>query len=91
MKRIFTILISFTFLITNANDLLIENPFSLTFKKAYALNPSLPKGVLEAISYTQTRFKHLDNTTEPSCIGYPRTYGLMGLVQDGKNYFRNNL
>ncbi|MEI8137844.1 MAG: N-acetylmuramoyl-L-alanine amidase, partial [Bacteroidota bacterium] len=27
----------------------------------------------------------------PSCIGYPRTYGVMGLVLDGKNYFRNNL
>ncbi len=91
MRRIFTALISFTFLIANANDLFVENPFSRSFKKAYALYPSVPKGILEAISFTQTRFHHLDNTTGPSCIGYPRTYGVMGLVMDGKNYFRNNL
>ncbi|MBA2613470.1 MAG: N-acetylmuramoyl-L-alanine amidase [Bacteroidetes bacterium] len=91
MKKIFAAVISFTFFISNANDLLVENPFSRSFKKAYALNPSVPKGILEAISYTQTRFQHLDNTTEPSCIGYPRAYGVMGLILDGKNYFRNNL
>lgn len=91
MKHIFTLLFSFTFLLSNANGLLIENPFSKAFKKAYAVNPSIPKGILEAISFTQTRFQHLDNSTEPSCIGYPQTYGLMGLVRDGKNYFRNNL
>ncbi len=91
MKRIFTLLFSFIFFLLNANDLLIENPFSKTFKKAYAINPSIPKGILEAISFTQTRFQNLNNNAEPSCIGYPATYGLMGLVKDGKNYFRNNL
>ncbi len=91
MKKIFTLLFSFTFFLSNANDLLVENPFSKAFKKAYAINPAIPKGILEAVSFTQTRFHHLDNLTEPSCIGYPRTYVLMGLVQDGKNYFRNNL
>ncbi len=91
MRLLFTVLVSFIFLITKANDLIIENPFSQAFKKAYALNPSVPKGFLEAIAYTQTRFHHLDNTTEPSCIGYPRALSLMGLIQDGKNYFRNNL
>jgi hypothetical protein len=91
MKRIFILFFSLSFLITDANDLLIENSFSKVFKKAYSLNPSIPKGILEAVSYTQTRFHHLDDSSEPSCIGYPRTYGLMGLVLDGKNYFRNNL
>ncbi len=91
MRRIFTVLISFTFLISNASELLIENPFSRSFKKAYSLYPSVPKGILEAVSFTQTRFQHLTNNAEPSCIGYPATYGVMGLVLDGKNYFRNNL
>ncbi|MBA3679658.1 MAG: N-acetylmuramoyl-L-alanine amidase [Bacteroidetes bacterium] len=91
MKQIFTFLFSFTFFLSNANDLLIENPFSKVFKKAYSINPSIPKGILEAVSFTQTRFQHLNNSGEPSCIGYPQTFGVMGLVQDGKNYFRNNL
>lgn len=91
MKKIFTLVFSFTFFLSNANDILVENAFSKAFQKAYIINPSVPKGILEAVSFTQTRFHHLDNSTEPSCIGYPRTYGVMGLVQDGKNYFRNNL
>ncbi|MDO9001624.1 MAG: N-acetylmuramoyl-L-alanine amidase [Bacteroidota bacterium] len=91
MKQLLTFLFSFALLISSANELLIENPYSKAFKKAYSLNPSIPKGILEAVSFTQTRFQHIDNSTEPSCIGYPKTYGVMGLVLDGKNYFRNNL
>jgi len=91
MTRIFTLFFSFIFFTASAEDLLIENPFSKAFKKAYTIHPSVPKGILEAVSYTQTRFNHLDNLAEPSCIGYPQAYGVMGLVQDGKNYFRNNL
>ncbi len=91
MRKIFTVLISFTFLISNASELLIENLFSRSFKKAYSLYPSVPKGILEAVSFTQTRFQHLTNNAEPSCIGYPAAYGVMGLVLDGKNYFRNNM
>ena len=91
MKRIFILFFSISFLITNANDLLAENPYYRSFKKAYSLNPSIPKGILEAVSFTQTRFNHLDDSYESSCIGYPKTYGVMGLVLEGKNYFRNNL
>jgi N-acetyl-anhydromuramyl-L-alanine amidase AmpD len=91
MKRIFILFFSLSFLITNANDLLVENPYYRSFKKAYSLNPSIPKGILEAVSFTQTRFNHLDDSYASSCIGYPKTYGVMGLVLEGKNYFRNNL
>ncbi len=91
MKKLFTILFSFSIFLSKANDLLVENIYSSSFKKAYSLNPSIPKGVLEAIAFTQTRFQHLDNSTPESCIGYPRAYGVMGLILDGKNYFRNNL
>jgi hypothetical protein len=56
MKRIFILFFSLSFLITNANDLLVENPYYRSFKKAYSLNPSIPKGILEAISFTQTRY-----------------------------------
>ncbi len=67
-----------------------ENKFSHTFKKAYLIYPSIPKGVLEALAFSQTRFEHLKDQ-EHSCIGYPETKGVFGLVEDGNGYFRNNL
>ncbi len=76
---------------TSFNELLVTNKYDASFRKAYSLNPSIPKGVLEAISFTQTRFAHLNDNQEPSCIAYPKAFGVMGLTEDGKGYFRNNL
>lgn len=62
------------------------------FKEAYSLYPSVPRGMLEAVSFAYTRFTHLspaDNNEEDG--GVPATYGLMGLTLDGKGFFRNNL
>lgn len=56
---------------------------------AYAQYPDLPKGVLEATSYTQTRFAYLTGAEQESCSGIPKCYGYMGMVKDGKQYFRN--
>ena len=61
------------------------------FDKAYLAYPEIPKGMLEAVSFTMTRFYHVLATGEESCVGLPRVYGVMGLTLDGKNYFRNNL
>ena len=55
----------------------------------------LPKGLLEAVAFTNTQCHHLtdDNYTFPSDdpSAMPRAYGMMGLVSDGKGYFRENL
>lgn len=75
----------------SVDDLLVVNVHQRSFDKAYQLNPSIPKGVLEAVAFTQTRFKHIDANVEASCMGYPKTSGVMGLVENGENYFRNNL
>ncbi len=91
MKKILLIVLATFFSIANATDLIVANPHRNSFKKAYALHPSIPKGILEAVAYTQTRFQHLTNDQEPSCMGYPQTFGVMGLVADGKGYFRNSL
>ncbi|HWY37165.1 MAG TPA: N-acetylmuramoyl-L-alanine amidase [Bacteroidia bacterium] len=68
-----------------------KNPYQAFFNKAYIENPSLPKGVLEAVAYTQSRFNHIEPTEYGSCVGLPQAYGVMGLIADGKNYFRSNL
>ncbi|GIV30146.1 MAG: hypothetical protein KatS3mg028_1212 [Bacteroidia bacterium] len=67
-----------------------ENPYFHSFQKAYSVYPSVPKGFLEAIAYTQTRFYHLDGS-QNSCVGLPKALTVMGLIEDGKNYFRENL
>lgn len=68
-----------------------NNPYKALFEEAYNQNPAIPLGLLDAISYTQTRFVHLQAQDQNSCVEIPKSYGLMGLCLDGKNYFRNNL
>jgi len=68
------------------------NGFAQWFNEAYALYPSIPRGILEAVAYNYTRFHHLQpdsSSSEPSAI--PATYGVMGLTLNGKGYFRANL
>lgn len=63
------------------------------FEAAYKAFPLIPKGLLEAVSFTNTHCHHLtdaDYTFDDSTT-MPRAYGLMGLVKNGKNYFRENL
>lgn len=91
MKRILLFAFILVFSQSKANDLIIENPYASQFKKAYALYPSVPKGILEAVSWTQTRFTQLNEKDASSCIGIPKAQTVMGLIEDGKNYFRSNL
>jgi len=72
-------------------DALPENNYATFFSEAYQEHPSIPKGILEAVAFTNTRFSHITSNEPESCTGMPRAYGVMGLVADGKNYFRNNL
>ena len=71
--------------------LLILSVFQLAEKQC----PSLPTGMLEAISYTNTQCHHLTDADytfpadDPTAM--PRAYGMMGLVLDGKGCFRENL
>lgn len=79
--------------IMNSIDSILNNPYALFFEEAYQQNPEIPRGILEAISYTITRFTHV--TYQPgdaeSCMGIPKIYGVMGLMRDGGGVYRNNL
>ena len=65
------------------------------FKMVEAQCPSLPQGLLEAVSFTNTHCHHLTDANytyaEDDLVAMPRTYGMMGLVKNGKGYFRENL
>jgi len=60
------------------------------FQSAYVQYPNLPSGILQTVAWTRTRMVHLDETTQESCMGLPRAFGVMGLFEDGKNYFNEN-
>ena len=63
------------------------------FREAYMQYPQLPRGVLEAVSFTYARFHSLtpSDTLELDETAMPRAYGAMGLTLHGKGVFRENL
>lgn len=65
--------------------------YAADFAEAYRRYPAIPKGMLEAVAYTQTHIRHIGATEQPSCTGMPLPSGVMGLFADGQGYFRANL
>ena len=94
MKRITALLIFLLSMPILALSQTAENQeYKSAFKAAYQVCPDIPQGLLEAVSFTNTQCHHLtdDNYFHDGPDAMPRAYGLMGLVKDGKNYFRENL
>jgi len=58
----------------------------IDFQSAYTQNNLVPPGILEAVAWTNTHMVHLDSQA-PACSGIPQPYGIMGLHEDGANYF----
>jgi len=87
MKNIITSLI---FILCFLNIFSQSNNFTEAFKASYSENPNIPKGLLEAISYSKTHIKNIDTTMQLSCIGLPSIYGPMGLMNSNDNYFNNS-
>jgi hypothetical protein len=82
------------FLINSAKaDPDVPNVYSEAFNKAYLQHPEIPRGMLEAVAFCNTRFIHITHASaQPeSCTGMPNAYGVMGLTLDGQGYFENNL
>lgn len=59
------------------------------FQATYQHYSNLTPGILEAIAWTNTRMTKLENAA-PSCSGLPTAYGILGLFDDGKDYFIEN-
>lgn len=73
-------------------NLFLRNDYAVFFEEAYQTYPEIPRGYLEAFAYHNTRIHHntKNNTTE-SCSQMPFYFGVMGLIENGKNVFKNNL
>src|SRR5690625_3395546 len=58
-------------------------PYPRYFQRAYERYPDIPRGLLEAISYAQTGWRHVapDPAEEPGHRHMPPAYGVMGLYR----------
>jgi hypothetical protein len=63
---------------------------AVNFSAAYQQHPEIPRGFLEAISYTHTRFTPIDPDESLSCSGMPLPFGIMGVFDHGNGYFIEN-
>jgi N-acetyl-anhydromuramyl-L-alanine amidase AmpD len=63
------------------------------FEEAYWRYPNIPHGVLEAAAYSASRMTNLQPSPNESdnCTGMPHRFGLFGLIENGRGYFKNNL
>jgi N-acetyl-anhydromuramyl-L-alanine amidase AmpD len=68
-----------------------ETPYAADFSEAYRRYPIIPRGMLEAVAYTQTHIRHISAEEPASCTGMPQAAGVMGLIGNGQGYFRENL
>ncbi len=94
MKQITTLLLFLLSMpILSFSQNTVNQNHTSAFQSTYQACPDIPRGLLEAISFTNTQCHHLTdaNYFHDGPDAMPRAYGLMGLVKDGKGYFRENL
>ncbi|MBT6514334.1 MAG: T9SS type A sorting domain-containing protein [Crocinitomicaceae bacterium] len=97
LKEIVVLFILFTTLpVFSFNSKLLHSEihqYDTYFHSAYLHHPEIPKGILEAIAFSYTRIQHHQSieNTQKSCLGIPETHGVMGLTENGKGFFKNNL
>lgn len=92
MKRfLLTLLISASSFGLNAGTNPVPNPYQADFDAAYVAYPDIPRGVLEAVSFTNTRFTDLSYNDEASCTGMPQAITIMGLFENGEGWFTENI
>lgn len=68
-----------------------QNQYSSSFQTAYSQHPFVSDGILEAVAFTNTHIRHLTIDETQGCSGLPQALTVMGLFEDGKNYFNENL
>lgn len=66
----------------------VQNNYQNLFDQVYLEHPEIPEGMIEAVSYCQTRFKNIQLHHE-GCTGQPMVQGVMGLTPDGHGYFKD--
>ncbi len=65
--------------------------YTAFFAEAYQSFPTIPRGVLEGVAFNNTSIWHVPENIQQSCAGIPQAHGVMGLIENGKGFFRENL
>lgn len=65
--------------------------FNEICSEVYISAPEMPKGILEAYAFSQTRQQRLNGFQQEGCSGIPRAVGYLGLMENGEDFFRENL
>lgn len=84
----------FLMLLMHLSSAAQQNGLDSYFSEAYDKYPNIPKGILEAAAYSASHISNLnphEGSDHANCMGMPERYGLFGLVEDGRSYFKNNL
>ena len=76
----------FVFVALCCNSLWAQPNFS-AYYQAY---PSIPAGFIEAYAFTHTRMQAIAPDEAPSCSNIPQPFGILGLMDQGGNYFIEN-
>lgn len=91
-KNLYLTLFVNLFLTLNLLSFNNNHPYQSYFEEAYQANPEIPQGILEAVAFAKTRMYHIVPTANnSSSIGMPEVFGVMGLIDNGKGVFKNNL
>jgi len=64
--------------------------YETAFQSAYSVHPTIPKGILEAVAYTNTHIRNVSSDDQVSCSGIPLPFGVMGVFDNGEHYFQEN-
>jgi hypothetical protein len=79
--------ILFVFLIVASS---VFSQYSDHFQTAYSSNPLVPKGLLESVAFNNTHIRNITSSDQSSCSGMPLPYGVMGVFENGADYFIEN-
>lgn len=63
---------------------------NIDFDAYYDDYPLVPKGLIEAVSFSNTRMQLLAPSAPASCTGMPQAYGILGLFDANTSYFKSN-
>jgi N-acetyl-anhydromuramyl-L-alanine amidase AmpD len=91
-RRLLTSLFLILLISVQATAQQVDN-YNGYFAEAYRLYPNIPNGVLEAVAWSASRGANMKPQThgDGNEVAMPLRFGIFGLIEDGKGYFKNNL
>ena len=91
MRTYYGIILTLLFGFLTSTSFSQTSTFKDLCSEVYVSHPEMPKGVIEAYAFSQTRQQRLSGFQQEGCSGIPRAVGYLGLMENGEDFFRENL